>query len=393
MYYAFNILFEIVIFQNVFLQYFNLFRYVDEVIMIVLLSLLSISFIRKKFTFSISENDKKVILFFFIYLGIGIISSIVYKIQPQKIAVLKDILATSKMIICYISILLLTDMVDKDMLSESVYKRSKIYIVILFIGAIINLIFETSMTASMRYGLRSYKFLFTHETYLVSSLVLLIAVIEANRKPKDDDKFILMALIGIILSFRTKGFLFVIAYSLIKLLNKYNIKIKIWHIAVILGLGIIIFSGKIIDTYSDGLTAARPALHIIGIYLLIRYFPLGSGFGTFASAISGEYYSPLYSMYNIDNVFGITKTNYNYISDTFWPYVYGQAGIFGLISYVLMLVYMFKGTEEKAIKSNKSFIPAFLIIVYLFISSTSEAIFIDVTGAMSIIILCGYLRI
>lgn len=392
MYILFNVLFEFVVFQNILLQYIEGFSYIDEIITLVLISLLVLEILRQKLKFTINKNDKKVILFFSIYLSIGILSSIIYRIQPQTIAVYKDILATCKIFICYISVVLLTKNMDKEKLSKKISKRARIYIIILFIGAIINLLIETSMTASIRYGLRSYKFLFGHETYLVSSLVLLISVIEAN-KQKDDDKIILLGLISIALSFRTKGFLFVISYIFIRILNKYNFRIKMSHIMIMLLVGFILFNEKIVDTYSYGLSAARPALHIVGIYLLIEYFPLGSGFGTFASTLSGEYYSPIYNKYHIDTVSGLTKLSYNYMGDSFWPYIYGQTGVFGLLSYISMLIYIFKATKERCIQKNRIFLPAFLIIIYLFISSTSEAVFIDVTGPMSIIILCGYLGV
>ncbi|WP_025162160.1 hypothetical protein [Paraclostridium bifermentans] len=390
MYYILNSVFELIIFQNILLQYFDSATYIDEIVTILLTLMLTVEIIRQKFKFKINRNDKKALFYFISYFIIGILSTMILTIQPKKIAILKDILATSKLIICYISILLLSKNIDKSKLSKAVSKRSRIYVVIIFIGAVINLFIETNMSGAIRYGIRSYKFLFGHETYLVSTLVLLIAVISANRR-KYDKRIILMGIISILLSLRTKGFLFVIAYLVFYIINKYSMKIKFSHILVILVIGGMLFSNKILDTYSYGLIAARPALHIVGLYLLIKYFPLGSGFGTFASTISGEYYSPIYDEYNISNVSGLTRYQYNYMGDSFWPYIYGQTGLFGVISYLMMLIYIFKSTKYRCMEKHKEFLPAFLIIVYLFISSTSEAIFIDATGPMSIIVLAGYL--
>ena len=87
---------------------------------------------------------------------------------------------------------------------------------------------------------------------------------------------------------------------------------------------------KVAYYFSYGLTAARPALYLVGLRIVRDFFPIGSGFGTFASSLSGEYYSSLYGNYGISGVMGLTQTDYSYMADVFWPYIYGQLGVLGL---------------------------------------------------------------
>jgi hypothetical protein len=143
---------------------------------------------------------------------------------------------------------------------------------------------------------------------------------------------------------------------------------------------------------SFGLAAARMALYVIGIRILLDFFPLGSGFGTFASYLSGKYYSNLYALYGIDDVIGMTRTDYNFISDVFWPYIYGQFGVFGLVIYLRVIFSVFIRQFHSGISRN-SRIAVVAVWIYALIATTSEAYFTNGTGvqmALFLGLLIGY---
>ena len=71
-------------------------------------------------------------------------------------------------------------------------------------------------------------------------------------------------------------------------------------------------------------------------------FPLGTGFGTFASWVSGVYYSPIYTLYGINNVWGLTKEWPGLVSDVFWPMIIAQNGFIGLGLYIFIIYNLFK---------------------------------------------------
>ena len=134
------------------------------------------------------------------------------------------------------------------------------------------------------------------------------------------------------------------------------------------------------------------ALYVVGIRILKDFFPLGSGFGTFASHLSGKYYSNLYEQYGIANVWGMRKDQYMFISDVYWPYIYGQFGIFGLLIYVKLVFTAFIRQFHSGISDN-SRIAVAAVWIYALIATTSEAYFTNGTGvpmALFLGVLIGY---
>ena len=391
MFFFFNILFEILLFQNCFFSIFPTITYIDAVCTILLIILTLCALINKSRKSALLKMEKKIIIFVLIFMFIGVVSTVIYKIQPEKTAVYKDAFNIIKFPIFYICTLILSNGLDKKRLLTSIAKRSRIYIIIIFIFSIINIFFEIGMNNDVRYGLRSFKFLFSHATYLVSSMVIMMCVILADQHKKGDSIIIFESIVILILSFRNKAFVFILAYLLGKQVMKYLKNIKLKHILLLGIFGVLISYKKIVEVASYGLIAARPALYIVGWELACNYFPLGSGFGTFASYLSGTYYSPIYEMYSINYVTGLTSDMYDYIADTFWPYIYGQFGFIGLGIFINILILIFISLKRRYYLSQDNMLAALLLFSYILIASTAEAIFTDVTGIASFMALGTYL--
>lgn len=391
MFFFFNILFEIFLFQNCIVSIVPFFTYIDEICTALLMFLTLLALINKSRKSSLIKIEKKIIVFIFIFMFIGILSSTIFRIQPQEEAVYKDALNIFKFPVFYLCTLVLANGLDKNRLLRNVANRSRIYIMIIFIFSIINIFFEIGMNIDVRYGFRSFKFLFTHSTYLVSSIVIMLCIITADRKKKYDWIIIFQAMIVMILTFRNKAFVFILAYFFEKIAIRYLKKIKFKYIFGIGIFGVLITYRKIVEVASYGLIAARPALYIVGFKLACDYFPLGSGFGTFASYLSGQYYSPVYSMYSINYVMGLTSDMFEYMADTFWPYVYGQFGFIGFAAFIGIIVSIFLSLKKRYSLNHKSMLAAFLLFSYILIASIAEAIFTDVTGIFIFMIMAAYL--
>lgn len=84
-------------------------------------------------------------------------------------------------------------------------------------------------------------------------------------------------------------------------------------------------------------TRARSALYGASLEIAGDNFPLGAGLGRFGSHMSRVEFSPIYAEYDLTRIRGLQEDNGNYITDTFWPMVLGENGIFGLIGYALFL--------------------------------------------------------
>jgi len=84
---------------------------------------------------------------------------------------------------------------------------------------------------------------------------------------------------------------------------------------------------------------ARTVLTSSSFEIADRYFPLGSGAGTFASPPSFQMgYSHLYYEFGINRVWGGSPENPNYLTDVFWPKLLAQAGYLGFAAFLVMLL-------------------------------------------------------
>jgi hypothetical protein len=97
---------------------------------------------------------------------------------------------------------------------------------------------------------------------------------------------------------------------------------------------------KQITTYTSSETSARSRLYSTGEQIASDEFPLGLGFGRFASYVSRIHYSPAYYQYGLSRVYGLSPRYPNFIDDTSWPSVIGEAGYGGFAFYAAGLLMM-----------------------------------------------------
>lgn len=134
---------------------------------------------------------------------------------------------------------------------------------------------------------------------------------------------------------------------------------------------------------------ARGVLLETSIKIANEHFPVGAGFGTFASYFSATNYSPIYAKYNIQDVHGLTKENPSFISDSFWPMLIGQFGYIGAILYLICIILMLVKIQKKfSIENKYKYIAKISILAYLMISSTSESAFVN-PMAISLALILG----
>lgn len=289
---------------------------------------------------------------------------------------------------------------------KSSAKLSRWIIIITAIGAVVGYFVDLGFYTNEVRIVRCFEFAFSHPTFFVSSYVMLGAILIAESITKNRI-YILLDCALIFLAQRTKGYVFILFVIIFVFLGKKRIssiliyflgnakkKAKLIRIVVLIAIVgfafVLVGKDKLEDYIRWGLTAARPALHIIGIRIAMDFFPLGSGFGTFASHLSGRHYSNIYELYGISHVPGMTRTAYNYISDVFWPYIYGQFGVLGLLLYVKLIFSAFFRQYRSRI-SNNARIAIVAVWIYALIASTSEAYFTNGTGVQMALILTVFI--
>jgi hypothetical protein len=189
---------------------------------------------------------------------------------------------------------------------------------------------------------------FPGEFSLFMSIMAAVAAARymSQRRPGDVWLFLLFAL-SILLSLRLKGVLSLGAMMLVIAFCKQRHRRSNLVPAISLGLLLAVlafsFDGSVIAqqiaSYAPGhKTTARADLYRVGFVIANHDFPLGVGFGRYASDTSRTHYSPVYAKYDLNNVYGLERAYPNYIDDTTWPSIMGEAGYAGLLGYIFGLV-------------------------------------------------------
>lgn len=160
---------------------------------------------------------------------------------------------------------------------------------------------------------------------------------------------------------------FIFIFWIMKERLKFNIKTII--LLSILVLSVIYFNIEKFTHYfldADYEGVARTALYWMGLKVMFAYIPFGSGFGTWGTEATRQYYSPLYYEYGISHIWGCRPedlgTSHSFVADTFYPTLV-QFGIVGFILYIIFWWKMIVNVNNGAnMREYKLFLFVFLFI-------------------------------
>lgn len=191
---------------------------------------------------------------------------------------------------------------------------------------------------------------------------------------------------------------FIVFFISYKIRDEFKLSLKEIIIILITTVFIIIVLFDKIEAYTitgseeDNLWS-RTALYINSISILNTYFPLGSGFATFATWASGVYYSSLYFDYNMNNIDGLTIDKYDYVADTYFP-VLAQFGYIGVYLFFIFWRNRYRNALsiiKKDDKNNYNFKIAIIIIIFFIIESIADSTLTSNRGVVMMMILALYL--
>jgi hypothetical protein len=224
---------------------------------------------------------------------------------------------------------------------------------------------------------------------LMSLLFALTFARFAVGRSKADLIYALLFAGSVMLSLRLKGFLSLAAVALVvglvqTLANKRG-AMAIVLVGSMLVVGVYSIErnviAKQITTYTSTETSARARLYTTGERIASENFPLGVGFGRYASYASHIYYSPVYFEYGLNMVWGLSRAYPDFIDDTSWPSVLGETGYGGLAIYVigLMLVVfaLLRRLRKAAATMNWAPLAALCAIAALLVDSLGDPTLFD----------------
>ncbi|HPF97201.1 MAG TPA: hypothetical protein PLZ00_07275 [Mangrovimonas sp.] len=344
------------------------------------------AFIKGRLIFYRKEYYILILLSFIIFLGLAsnAYSHIIgHKTNP--IAIFADLVNFSKAFVAYFAIRLLSNHFNSNIALEKLSRYTKIIFFILIFIILLDVIFNIYPKAP-RYGFNSLELFFKHGSRYAFSFSFIFLVLLPKHYPKKIGFLILILLVGM-LSLRVKYFGFVILSLIFIFYGRNLIRIpRAYFIYILLGIAILLFflfrekiqTFFVFENMEDAWS--RAVVTYYSFIIAFDFFPFGTGFGTFSSFYSGFYYSWVYDLYGISNVYGIKRAYWNFVADQYWPMVLGQFGYLGLLAMILV-IYNYLTIFLINVKANINnkryylFLSSILGLLMLLIDSTSDSIF------------------
>jgi len=148
-----------------------------------------------------------------------------------------------------------------------------------------------------------------------------------------------------------------------------------------------------ISLYTSSETTARAKLYTTSTQIARDDFPLGAGFGRFATYASHLYYSPVYQQYGLNNVYGLSRKYPDFIDDTSWPGVIGETGYGGFAIFVVGLACLVLVLARRMLTATPDLrwmpLAALCAIAVLLVDSLGDATLFDWLALTSFALIVG----
>lgn len=399
------LMFLLLIFYDVLEGFVPMANYWDELAICVVLCWGGYSLWRNP---QLSKPERSNWFFLILLVGIGALGNVFHPgLQTNPVACIKDVVALCKFPAIFFVLERMN--VSREKRQETIVCLAKIsrWILLVTLGAVVvgRFVDLGFYTGEVRI-VPTFEFIFTHPSFYISANVMIAGVLIAESLDKNR-LFLVLDCFLIFMAQRSKGYIFIAFLVLIILLGEARVtrvltvflgsdqkKVKparvIMALALVALMILVVGRSRLEQTFNLSYPVPRIVLHVVGIQILMDFFPLGSGFGTFASYISGRDYSNIYDLYGISNVIGMNREQYNFISDVFWPYIYGQFGIFGLLIYLKLLISIFF-RQYRSKLTDGARIAMVVVWIYAMIATTSEAYFTNGTGVQMALFLSMFI--
>jgi len=122
---------------------------------------------------------------------------------------------------------------------------------------------------------------------------------------------------------------------------------------------------------------AKSIMTSTSIQIAKDYFPIGTGFGTFGSNYAKEVYSPVYYMYGIAEHAELGADSRRYLTDVFWPILFGETGVLGTILYCSLMILLFVQIQRVFFYNKKNYFLLIFMFVFMLMTTFTEAGFMQ----------------
>lgn len=391
----------LLVFQNPLERLWGPFSYIDEAAALVgvFLCAYDIVILRRC---RITKQMLRFTIPLCIFVLAGLAGNLIYRYQPLS-AVVIDLYTNLKFFFAVLTGYYLFRDADWESVKRQAVLHAKIILVILLCVFLADQILDL-FVSEYRYGLKSAQLFYHHPTYLAGALAFLLALLTLFYDRKSIP-FLAIAVFLMVFTLRSKSIASAAAYvAMFVFFLLLRRTLKLWHVAI-LGAACVIIAWPQIRFYFIELSdlSARSILLTTSFLIMKDYFPIGTGFAAYASSEAAKHYSPVYYKYGFHNHFELRDINdldnalrliqehdwlsevyqewpellYQepYLSDSFWPIIFGQTGVIGTAAFVVLLCLILKKCFALNKRDLYAYVSVLFIFVYLFISSMAEPAF------------------
>jgi hypothetical protein len=326
----------------------RIFQYLDEAWTVLsIMYLFAVIVIERKI-------EKEMFASFWLILaliGLGLLGNITWKVQTGLAAILTDVGNMFKTYVTlYAGVTYLNHWEEEDKKALLQYLNTFCCIIATpgFFLAITNLFVDIHMHTEYVNGIRAFHYIFGRVGNLNMSCVIMIMIETAwmnyltINERRTQRLFIYMTLFLMLSTLRSRAYAFFIIYILGYLVFVYGRSAPLKGLALLAIPGISFgFGAQKFIYYFGQDSTARGALFRYGVYTANDYFPIGSGFATYGTHAARVYYSPLYIKYHFDRIWGLSEQMGDFLTDNYWPAVFGEFGYFGAVLMLALIALMF----------------------------------------------------
>ncbi len=370
------LLFVIFLLQNPVAQYFSIADYVDEIFTCLGWGVIFWNLLQCRGKWKLIYRKLWILMGMQLILVLGICGNLFYGLQKFRYA-FYDIFAFSKFfcgLLCGMRVGARSDLGEK--FKGKVLFVCKAVAIVQFALAIHEQIANPwfAYLNDIPY-IRSIKLYYSTQTYLVAYSIFLLAILLLWEKSRIE-KYVygVILLVPVALTGRSKALGFIALFAVLLFVTKHVIlKNPILVGGLCGGLAVCAAWNKIVLYFFDS-THYSPRAIILkdGIMLARKYFPFGTGFGTFCSPGASLGGSAVYDMLGMNY-----STEYiaKAINDMYWGYMLGQFGFVGMLGMLVVIMNIVLAIWKLQRRWRQGFLAGFALIGYIIIASAGESPF------------------
>ncbi len=354
------------------------FSYLDEVFGLLFFPLLLLRVVRRRAWPRLTRRQWVMVALLGVVLLTGFAGYLINRYQPLW-NTLCDAYINVKFYLAIGVGYMLFEECDFERLEREIYPGLNLITLVLFVLCLFDLVFQVYPSES-RWGLRAIQLFYNSKTTLVAEGVFLSALYLRISEYKKMQVLPWLGMLCFIIlwTLRFKAICAVFCILLLWwLICRRGKKLTPLTWGVLGGGVVAIGLPQMLFYFYKGMQEyyARPILTLASFYVGADYFPFGTGWATYGSYFSISPFSPVYEMYQLNQIWGLSEEYSQYIADNFWPMILAQCGYIGLACYVAVVALLGLAVLRLGKKNVYAYASGLLAMLYLLICSTSESAF------------------